>query len=124
MIVPISFFVNIHNWGTRYTNKRPALIEYIKGDAYYKYFGGKMKILWSNKYIKLNEIIIGSKDDSIWEYQPDINSNERITIKFEPDGIDGILFINEVFKYIPPSPENISIIKFPPELCDTVKIRV
>ena len=116
MIVPIAFFTDMHKWGMRYDS--PHQIVWEGGHAFFKIFDQKINIIWSNKFVKLNEIIIGNKRESKWYYKPDEKTGERLTVKFESDNLDTILILKAVFKYHTPQPREISIIKFPSEFCE------
>jgi hypothetical protein len=121
MIIPISFFVDVHNWGMRLDGSTGLSVMTYRGrSAYYDVGGDRMRILWSNKFVRLNEIIIGSKSDSLWQYRPDESTGERVTIRFEREKAtsEPTLLLKTVFKYTPPPPENVSIIRFPPELTE------
>jgi len=115
MIVPISFFMDMHKWGMP-IDSLYHIITYDNNYPYYNILGEKIKILWSNKFIKLNNIIIGSKNDNLWQYKPDDATNERLTVNFSKENNKNILLLKTIFKFIPANPEYISIIKFPEEL--------
>jgi len=115
MIVPINFFVSMHDWGMKLTEKY-HFINYRNGVASYNSSKGELIIVWSNKFIKLNQIIIGDKNRSSWLYLPDTETDDEITINFEPDAIDATLFLQERFRYMPPHNDEISIVEFPEEL--------
>lgn len=112
MIVPIAFFTDMHKWGMPIESKY-HILTYKNHHPQYDYLGNKILILWSNKFINLNNIIIGRKEDSEWQYIPDKQTNNRLTVRFQEDYT---LFLQTIFKYIPPHPEEISIIEFPEEL--------
>jgi len=115
MIVPIGFFVDMHRWGIPMTDSY-HIIKYQDKYPFYHFREERLKIIWSNKFVNLNEIIIGNKEHSLWQYKADEETDERITIKFER-GLEGeTLLLKTVFKYTPPYSENISIIEFPEEL--------
>jgi len=112
MIVPIEFFVDMHHWGMRFDLGYPPVLKYDETLPIYHYRDHMLKIMWSNKFINLKEIIIGNNSDSEWLYKPDKHTNERITIEFEREIGDDVLLTQTIFKYIPPYPECISIIRF------------
>jgi hypothetical protein len=115
MIVPINFFVDMHNWGMKLIGEH-YIINYKNEAASYNSSRGELKIIWSNKFINLNQIIIGDKNRSSWQYIPDSETGDEITIEFEPEISDAKLFLQERFKYLPPYNDEISIIEFPKEL--------
>ena len=118
MIVPVAFFVEMHRWGMVPTNSHHFIRYEEDRMPYYHFREEKIKIIWSNKFINLNEIIIGSKMDSLWQYKPDKEKDERITIKFETTPEGETLLLKTVFRYTPPPTEYISIIEFPEELAE------
>jgi hypothetical protein len=111
MIVPVSFFVHMH------TQNRSRLIDYREDSReYYNGYGmAPLRIIWSNKYVRLNQIIIGNSNDSIWMYKG--GNFGRLLIEFENTGLDLSMLIQTVFRYIPPPSNNLSVIDFPEELC-------
>jgi len=121
IIIPVRFFVHIHNWGMPLPGSAGrSVIAYENHGAYYHVGGDRMKILWSNKFIRLNEIIIGSKNEGLWEYRPDESTGERVTVRFDKEWpmAEPTLLLKTVFRYTPPPPERVSIIRFPPELTE------
>lgn len=115
MIVPIAFFVDLHNWDTTLGS---SIIQYQNGHAYYTYAEQRLRVLWSNKFISLNEIIIGSSRDGLWLFRS-ANGDERLTARFyfEEEEPNPILLVQTVFRFQPPAPEQISVIDFPERLC-------
>ena len=115
ILIPIAFFVSLHA-----LNRASGLsiIEYDRGHAYYNYADRRLRILWSNKFINLNEIIIGNSRNGLWLFKS-ANADNRLTVRFDLDetGADAILLVQTVFRYHPPSSENVSVIEFPESLC-------
>jgi hypothetical protein len=115
IIIPIAFYVDLHALSRA---SRFPTIQYENGQAYYNFAGKRLRILWSNKFINLNEIIIGSSKDGLWLYKS-FDGNDRLTVRFyfeEPE-INPILLVQTVFRFLPPSREKISVIEFPENLC-------
>jgi len=114
MVVPIAFYVMFHEWSR--DSKLPC-VDYYKGQAHYSYAGKKLRILWSNKFIHLNEIIIGNSRDGKWYFKP-ANGNERLTVKFyfEEQLSDPVLLVQTVFRFQSPSPKKVYVIEFPAEI--------
>lgn len=113
IIVPIAFYVDLHKWVR--PSRRPV-IYYEDRQACYSYLEMRLRLLWSNKFINLNEIIVGNSHDSLWRYKPS-DKNEMLTVDFSFDELDPILRVQQVFKFEPPSPENIFVIRFSEDLC-------
>jgi len=113
IIIPVEFFVDIHKWGMPITNKKHySTIFYEDNMPFYRFGSYNLKILWTNKYIDFNNIIIGSKHNSMWIYKPDKPTGERLTIKFERTPQKDTLLLQTVFKFHPPNPDTVTIIKF------------
>lgn len=116
IIIPIAFFVDLH---TMSRASRYPIIQYKNGQAYYNYAGRNLHVLWSNKYISLNEIIIGNSRDSLWLFKSD-NGGNRLTVEFffeEPE-TNPILLVQTIFRFHPPPAGRICVIKFPESLCE------
>ena len=114
IIIPIAFYVSLH---MESRGRGHPLIDYGRSSQGY-YVGGRsrLRILWSNKYIKLNQKIIGSNRDGQWLYKSD--SNERLRVEFELNEPTNLtLLVETIFKYRPPSPDKVSVIDFPADLC-------
>ena len=110
IIIPVRFFVILN----RQNFSNDPIIRFENGNQYYINRGQRLKILWSNKYIKLNEIIIGSSNDSCWLYKS--ANDERLRVEFTDEGgFKYQLLIETIFKYRPPMPPNVAIIQFPEE---------
>ena len=60
--------------------------------------------------------LLRARAHSLWEYKPDEETDERITIKFETDSKGETLLLKTVFRFTPPPTEYLSIIEFPEEL--------
>lgn len=114
MITPIGFYMKFFEWSPfKDSNSR---IRYDKGIQYYCYAGQNLRIIWSSKYIKLNKLIIGSKLNSKWYYEPDEeNQNERIIVKFDLEKYE--LLLLETFNYVAPNPSEISVLVFTEDIC-------
>ena len=115
VIIPIAFYVGLHALNRA---SGVPVIQYDGGHAYYNYASRQLRILWSNKFINLNEIIIGNSRDSLWLFKS-ANGDNRLTVRFDLDetGTNAILLVQTVFRYHPPSAENVSVIEFPESLC-------
>ena len=115
IIAPIAFYVGLHALSR---SSRFPVIQYEEGQAYYNYAKRRLRILWSNKFIRLNELIIGNSRDSLWLFKSS-NGAGRLTVQFyfeEPEP-NPILLVQTVFRFRPPSPERMYVIKFPGKLC-------
>ena len=89
----------------------PKIIYESGGQPYYIFGKYKIKILWTNKFIKLNKIILGNKNDSKWEFKQDEITGGRLTIKFSRNGNDSLL-LSTAFKFHPPSTNKVYFIGF------------
>jgi len=116
MLVPISFFVDMHDWGMNLNYPSGGTISYDKRQIYYNYLGKRCRIIWSNKFLNLSEIIIGNSMNSLWRYRPDEYNGKRVTIRITPKGMDGVLLVKTDFEYHPPLSDEVSIISFPDNL--------
>lgn len=114
MIVPVDFFVNMHQWGMKYEEDgTPPVIKYEDKIPYYYYDDEtKLRIIWANKAININEIIISKKENNIWEYKTYSETNERIYFNFEHNIDTDYLFYESLFKYYPPKDDKIFCIKY------------
>jgi len=113
IIIPIAFFVELH-MATRPSGLR--LIQFERHDSFYAFGNLRLRIMWSNKYIKLNEIIVGSSDDSLWLFKSD--SDERLKVDFAEEGQDNVaLLVETIFRFSPPQADRVSVMEFPENLC-------
>lgn len=112
IVIPIDFYVDLHRWATQLPN---PVIQYDGPNAYYLQSNCRLRILWSNKFVRLNSIIIGSLNDSIWNFIRG-NDNRRLTVEFEENGDETLLLVQTRFRYDEPQPDQVSIIDFPSEL--------
>lgn len=115
IIVPIAFYMDFHQW-SRVSGKIPC-INYDNRQAYYRYGGIHLRVLWSNKFIRLNEIIIGNSRDGEWLFKS-ANGDERLTVRFyfEQQHANPILLVQTVFRFRPPAPQEIYVIEFSEDL--------
>jgi len=116
IIIPIAFYVDLHQ---KSRNSRLPVIQYEDRQTYYNHGFGRCRVLWSNKFINLNEIIIGNSQDSEWLFKS-ANGENRLTVEFHPDDspLNIILLVQTVFRFHPPPPERIAVIEFPENLCN------
>ena len=116
IIIPIAFYVDLHQ---KSRNSRLPVIQYEDGQTYYNYKFGRLRVLWSNKFINLNEIIIGNSEDSEWLFKSADGEN-RLTVEFYLDEspMNIILLVQTVFRFRPPPAERIAVIEFPEDLCN------
>lgn len=113
IIMPVAFYVQLHQ---QIRAGNPVIRYGTNGDSYYVGTGERLRILWSNKFINLNEILIGSSERSTWYYKP--HDNVRLKVEFMEEDINNLaLLVETVFKFVPPSPNTISNIQFPEALC-------
>lgn len=114
IILPLAFFVSLHE-GSRRPDGPPIRYDNDR-HPYYVDNGSRLRILWSNKYIKLNEMIIGNSRDSLWLFKS--NDDERLKVEFvDVEQGDVTLLVETVFRYQPPPPDRLSVTEFPEELC-------
>jgi len=114
IIIPIAFYVDLH-MVSRSSNI--PIIHYEGRNAFYRYRNRRLRVFWSNKYISLNEIIIGSSGDSQWLFKP-ADGGSRMTVKFFTEDAENLmLLVKTVFRFIPPQPERLSTVEFPEKLC-------
>lgn len=62
-----------------------------------------LKVIYSNKYIPLDRVIITSKEANKWEFRPDAETNGRLTAKFNWDMNDPVntsLLVRTVFNLV------------------------
>jgi hypothetical protein len=119
IIIPIAFLVELSRASMRTRSPDTRFIEYDRGSEYYNYAGCRLNILWSNKYINLNEVIIGNSQDGLWLFKPEVpGHDDRLTVRFEVnEGLDPTLLVQTIFKYIPPAREKVYVISYPVEMC-------
>jgi len=110
MIVPIAFY--LHFYQLSRDTKKPC-INFDSGTAYYEYERKRLRILWSNKFIRLNEIIIGNSRDSLWLFKS-ANGDERLTVKidFNDTSADPTLLVQTVFRFQSPKHGKVNILRF------------
>jgi len=124
MIIPIAFNVELTLASLRTKFRAVPFIEYAKGGEYFNYAGNRLRILWSNKYIKLNEIIIGNSKDSQWLFKSEKHAHDdRLRVRFEvnQEDPDPTLLIQTIFKYVPPMQEKVYVISYPAEMCEVAQ---
>jgi hypothetical protein len=116
IIIPLAFMVDLSMASLRL--KFP-FIEYKDGNEYYTYEGKRLHILWSNKFITLNEIIIGCSKDSIWFFKA-VDDDERLNVRFDLPNheLNPVLLIQTIFRFCPPPDAMIRVIKFPKSICE------
>lgn len=116
IIIPIAFYVSLHALSRA---ARQPVINYENGQQFYDCISGRLRILWSNKFINLREIIVGNSRDSSWLFKS-ANGNERLTAEFylEDPRTNPILLVQTVFRFLPPPAERIRVIEFPQDLCE------
>jgi hypothetical protein len=114
IIIPIAFYVDLHVLSRA---SRFPIIQYENGQAYYNLAGKRLRILWSNKFIHLNEIIIGNSEDGLWLYKSADDNRLTVRFYFEEHEVNPMLLVQTVFRFEPPPSEKIFVIKFPEHLC-------
>lgn len=114
IVIPIAFFVGLHSGSV---GSGAASVRYESDNhPYYVGSGSRLRILWSNKYIKLNEILIGSSRDSFWLFKS--NDDDRLWVEFKDLRQTKVsLLVETKFKYLPPPADKISVVEFPDRLC-------
>lgn len=112
VFIPARYSVDVMHWNERFHN------------IGYNVFSSdlildpttKLKVRYSSKYAKFDNIIIVSRDANIWQFRPDPITNERITAKFnwEYDDVENAsLLVRTVFRFHNPSPEANVVLELP-----------
>jgi len=100
IFMPIEYYHTIHEW-----NMQPfqeGLIDRNLGDSLVVNRNAILKVIFSNKYVPFENVIITSRENNLWEYRADERTDSRLTAKMDwelEDPINAILLVKTVFNY-------------------------
>ncbi len=100
VFIPIEYYNDVFDWNK--THKPYDSAGSIVDTLYLDDPTLNLRIKYSNKIIKFEDVIITSKDVNHWKYRLDAETKGRVTAKFDWDIQDeenSILLVKTVFKF-------------------------